>query len=550
MLKLADLRKTTRRASDDRRAVYPRYLRDRALAPRIELALRYMESMLGRPRRDLDAEMVVQLFGDHKLAGCIVGCLAATYRHCARTVGEMLAPDRVASLAERHLLTPSDLRLWMYRRANEALPGFVGGHERAPFVRAAADELELTSEQLEELLVLDAPANAILVRTGPLPTVDDVIARFNYETVSALLANASLVRLSLASAPIDLTAMRALCEQAGVRADMTRRELVLHGRQDARSGWARQGARVVRLCTALLACGLPMRTGEAIVESPAGGQWLFRLDAEALAYLGARPSADRKADFTTAALLAAWQRTDALMASFAALRRAGGAEGWSLRRASEPVIAAGDIIPAICVATRGVRRVALVPEPATAAGMTRMAQLSQRLPLVTWNASDAIGGRAQADPDESLTCVFRFVDREDLGGLPALCARAADAVALRADESRLNALWEQVRSTGALTEARVAEWLGCREEDVPERLAQPAVQTSRDQNGIQYVEGFGLCSSEVLRRAHQAARDVELLRGDQPTGGAWTMRVLGRRLREVTGAIAGIECLIAYLGAA
>src|SRR5262245_44225398 len=99
MLKLADLRKTTRRSGEgDLRTVYPRFLRDRTLAPRIELAIRYFERMLGRPRRELDAEVIVGLFGDHKLARCIVVCLAAYYRHRARTFAEVLPEPTVATL--------------------------------------------------------------------------------------------------------------------------------------------------------------------------------------------------------------------------------------------------------------------------------------------------------------------------------------------------------------------------------------------------------------------------------------------------------------------
>ena len=74
MLKLTDLRKTTRRVvkDDDLRVVYPRFLRDRSLGPRIELATRYLEKMVGHARRELDQEVVAQLFGDHKLARCII----------------------------------------------------------------------------------------------------------------------------------------------------------------------------------------------------------------------------------------------------------------------------------------------------------------------------------------------------------------------------------------------------------------------------------------------------------------------------------------------
>src|SRR6185437_6389952 len=123
MLKLADLRKTTRR-SGDMRVVYPRFLRDRALAPRIEMAIRYLESMLGHPRRELDGEVIVQLFGDHKLARCIVACLAASYRHRPRTFAEVLPDDQAAALVERGLGDPSALRLWIFRRVNAESNGF------------------------------------------------------------------------------------------------------------------------------------------------------------------------------------------------------------------------------------------------------------------------------------------------------------------------------------------------------------------------------------------------------------------------------------------
>src|SRR6185312_3028466 len=155
MLKLADLRKTTRRAGDgDLRVVYPRFLRDRTLAPRIEMAVRYLERMLGHPRRELEAEVIVQLFGDHKLARCILACLAETYRHRPRPFAELLPPERVAALAARGLTDASTLRLWLFRRANAELPGFVGGAERAAFLRAAGQELSLAPDLFETLITL------------------------------------------------------------------------------------------------------------------------------------------------------------------------------------------------------------------------------------------------------------------------------------------------------------------------------------------------------------------------------------------------------------
>lgn len=385
MLKLSDLRKTTRK-SGERRVVYPHFLRDRSLAPRIELAIRYLESMVGHPRRELEQEVALKLFGDHKIARCVVACLASTYRHRPRTFAEELAPAQVEALATAGVSGPSDLRLWLYRRANVAPePGFVGGAERAPFLRAAGDDLGLTIEQLERLIALDHPANALLVRLGPIPTADDVIARFNAATVAALLANATSVRVSLnklptggsrrrasdgSPAPRSLTEIvQALCEHAGVAADVTCETLTLYGRQDALESWARHGARLARLLTTLLATGLPARSGEAIIAAPTGDEWVFRLPTETLAMIGAAADptgADALA--AASALLASWERADAFAADVATLRRAGDMDGWSVRRATEPLVTAVGATTVLYTCLRGDQRAYLAPPPGIAVG--------------------------------------------------------------------------------------------------------------------------------------------------------------------------------------
>ena len=233
MLKLSDLRKTTRRASGgNARTLHPHFLRDQSLSPRIEMAISYLESMLGRPRHELDQEVVVQLFGDHKLTHCIVACLASSYRHCCRSFAEVLPAEQVSALASRGITTPSELRLWLFHQVNAGLPGFVGAVERAPFLCQAGAMLGLEIEQIETLIALDTPEQAILIRIGPRPTPADVIARFNYHTVAAVLASAPEVHLSLAAAPHHASIIRELCILAGVRAELAGRELVLHGQQD------------------------------------------------------------------------------------------------------------------------------------------------------------------------------------------------------------------------------------------------------------------------------------------------------------------------------
>lgn len=549
MLKLADIRKTTRRTSaGDLRSVHPRLLRDRSLAPRIEMTLRYMESMLSRPRRELDAEVVVQLFGDHKLARAIVACLASTYRHRARSFAEVLPADHCAALARAGILTPSDLRLWIFRRVNAELRGFAGAAERAGFLRAAAIELELPPHQMDTLLALDAPANAVLTRIGPRPTPEDVIARFNYETLAALLANAPLLRLSLRAAG-DAPGIRALCDALDVRAEVAGRELVLHGRQDALNGWARHGARLVRLLSTLLVCGLPARSGEATIAAPDGSAWLFRLDGEMLAYLGAAPAGD--APFAAADVLACWRRADAFAAEVAALRRAGALDaGWALRRTAEPLVLDGVVLPALFSLTNGANRVLLTPPPATPAARDRLMELAGRLPLVVLDSTDENDTTTLSMSDEAELTVLRYVRRGDAAALPDLIARAVARVERRAADARVEALLAEVERAGVLTEPLLAERLGCTEEDVPAALGRPPLRAASQRRGLRYVEGFGLCRADVLARAREAADDVTRLRGEQPVGQAWVLRQLGRRLRQVTGASEGIECLIAYLGAA
>lgn len=549
MLKLADIRKTTRRTSaGDLRSVHPRLLRDRSLAPRIEMTLRYMESMLSRPRRELDAEVVVQLFGDHKLARAIVACLASTYRHRARSFAEVLPADHCAALARAGILTPSDLRLWIFRRVNAELRGFAGAAERAGFLRAAAIELELPPHQMDTLLALDAPANAVLTRIGPRPTPEDVIARFNYETLAALLANAPLLRISLRAAG-DAPGIRALCDALDVRAVVAGRELVLHGRQDALDGWARHGARLVRLLSTLLVCGLPARSGEATIAAPDGSAWLFRLDGEMLAYLGAAPAGD--APFAAADVLACWRRADAFAAEVAALRRAGALDaGWALRRTAEPLVLDGVVLPALFSLTNGANRVLLTPPPATPAARDRLMELAGRLPLVVLDSTDENDTTTLSMSDEAELTVLRYVRRGDAAALPDLIARAVARVERRAADARVEALLAEVERAGVLTEPLLAERLGCTEEDVPAALGRPPLRAASQRRGLRYVEGFGLCRADVLARAREAADDVTRLRGEQPVGQAWVLRQLGRRLRQVTGASEGIECLIAYLGAA
>lgn len=548
MLKLSDLRKTTRRASGGNgRTLHPHFLRDQSLSPRIEMAISYLESMLGRPRHELDQEVVVQLFGDHKLAHCIVACLASSYRHCCRSFAEALPAEQVSALANRGITNPSELRLWLFHQVNAGLPGFVGAVERAPFLRQAGALLGLDIEQIETLITLDTPEQAILVRIGPRPTPADVIARFNYHTVAAILANAPEVHLSLAAAPHNASIIRELCLLAGVRAELAGRELTLHGQQDVLDGWTRHGVKLVRLLVSLLACGLPVRTGEAVVAAPQGDQWRFRLTAETFAYLGQHdPGAG--ASFALADLLECWRAQETVMADFASARRSQNGDGWVLRRAIEPLVLDGAVLPSLFVAHRGNQRVPLLLAPASEDGARQLAGLAARYPLVILRIAN---GRSEALEIKRVSGLLEmtYTQRKDMAQLPALLGQAVGDVEERSTARRLEAVFEEASDAGVLTEQQLAERLACDSEELPVVLARPETRTLAKTYNMHYIEGFGLCATQVLMRARAAARDVVNHR-EWAGSTLQVMRQLSRRLREVTGASEGIECLIAYLGAA
>ncbi len=306
---------------------------------------------------------------------------------------------------------------------------------------------------------------------------------------------------------------------------------------------------------------------------------------------------DAGPDIDATTLLAAWECADAFAAYVAALRRTGALDGWSLRRAQEPLVTAagGAIMLFSCL--RGDERAYIAPPPATVTGAQRLAALATRVPLLildptskvveaTPNArtsdekvagvivdaeSDTVGERgAQAStntmvvttaPDPLAPVAATVIapptlryrgqrDRAALAALPTLLAQVTAGVARRADVSQWAAVFAEALASGALTEARLAERLGCAEDDIAARLADPQTQAARIAQGLQYVEGFGLCAVETLERAQTAAQDVASKWQAEAQGGALMTRMLSRRLREITGASEGIECLIAYLNAA
>ena len=80
---------TTRR-SGGQLNVYPRLLRDGSMLPRIALAINYFESLLGHEQQELQPAMLVELFGDPRLARGISAALGSSYRFRPRRIEDVV----------------------------------------------------------------------------------------------------------------------------------------------------------------------------------------------------------------------------------------------------------------------------------------------------------------------------------------------------------------------------------------------------------------------------------------------------------------------------
>ncbi len=323
----------------------------------------------------------------------------------------------------------------------------------------------------------------------------------------------------------------------------------MHGQRDALDSWSRHGAQLVRLLSLLLSCGLSVRSGTATIMAPYGGEWLFRFDDDVLAYLGGA-SGSATPRYAPQTCLSTWQSAAALVADFAFTRRAGAADGGALRRVTEPLAVAAGVVPALCVGLRETERVSLVPAPTSDSESAALAELARRVPLVVVHMGAMPDEAAQDAQTAEWPVRFYWSERGDTHMLPERLHHATLAAERTQARSRMDEMLNEARQRGVLAERLIAERLACTEEELAERMREPTTRAELNGLDLGYVEGFGLCRMDVLARAHAAAAEVTHTRKDQPVGPAWTARVLGRRLREVTGMGEGIECLIAYLGAA
>jgi len=508
-----DIPKTTRKGDDGRlRRLYPRFAKDRTQLPKIELAIGYLDGMVGRRRGDLTPDIVLELFGDPKLARCMLASLADTYRYRIPEFADVIGDAAARDLAAWNLLTPIDLRGHAYLAANDRFGGFVSDTDRPAFLDALAAPLGLEPRQVDELLHLDAERNAVLIRVGDRPWADDVLARYNALLTLSTLRHASAVELVLPG--LDAATIATVCTRQEVVSRGIGPDIVcLSGRRNALGSWSGFGARVARcaLQLVLLAPGTP--TGRATVHL--GDQSLdFVLDGPAVAALRPKRRLGAGTDGVVRAAL--------LMDGVATLRRqagGGGTNGWTMRRATEPLVADGALVLPEIVFTRDEATIAVAPVPPGAgrdAALTALAEINRVRPTIALGADLA-----------DLPCL----PSTDAAALMALLDRIADRTG--AGTSPLGILREEIAAAGWIPVPRLIDLLGGAD-DLTGRL----LPLTADGDAAM-VPGFGLCRvallDDLLDRLPAGPLDVAAVRatvsvrvGDGPGADALTLHLLGR----------------------
>lgn len=515
--RLQDLCKTTRRSTGHGLPrLFPRILGDDRLDPRLHIAIRFFETNLGQPRRALDAEALVALFGDPRLARGLVRCLARTYSYCPRPLADVLGTARATALAARGLATPRDLRTRAYERANQD-GGFVAPERRTDFL---ADLLEgLGANDLERALWLDAPDQAVLVRDGPMPTAADIRTCYNVQVLETVLGTSPESHFALRG---DRALVEAVAARHAVRVGLNGTTVTLYGQSDAVGSWTRHGTRVARVALTLLGNGT-LGPGRAIVQR-AEQRYEVRLDAPFLSK--ALPQRCWAAPAST------WDVPDTVVQAIHTLRRHGRLAGWRLSWWPEPFVAAPGLLWPELTLHRGATRIGLLPLTTTqlAADAVALGGLAERLSCI-------ILAHPEVPPD--LPPQLRVVPSRDahLAGLladqlePNEVSNTGDAL-----PEWLGTLLSVIRSVGSLAESDLAQRLGCTAEEVQSHLAALA-DTAGD---VVYIDGFGLCTASLL--AHARTLVDEETAGHE---GQLDLTRLGRRLREVVGHNEGLHALIA-----
>ncbi len=488
---LTDFKKTTRKV-DGRQILYPHQLRDDRFVAAISYAIDYYERMVARPRCEFHADTLLEFFGDPKLARGIVACLGRTYAWYEQRFADVIEPGTHALLWASGITTPAHLRAYLYRYVNSHQHGFLPSSARTVILEAICQELPIDRAQLELLLTLDAPANAVLTKTAGTPDAREIVALYNYHSLVTALSYAESLQVTLHGAIFPaIRTVHNIARRYGLTylvdhgpAGIFGKEVTvtLSGTRDALGSFRGSGRRIVRALLRLLAAhpDNPV-TGEAVVHLR-GRLCHLVLDKRALKTLGVQATMADGDD--------AWEveGSEQLRAAWSRAFVRGETGGWRLRRDPEPIITEHGVIVPDFGLQRGAQRASLVLATTSTAVEALLKPLK------------ALGGRSpivvSAPPHLARRLAGLGVVVVPAGDTPVPRALATALPSPTALAERHTTKWQRIErildAEGFVDEARLGEVL-----DIDAPQIEATVRNWRASE-VTYIPGVGLCTSETV----------------------------------------------------
>lgn len=514
-----DIPKMTRKGKDGApRRIFPRFIRDQTMHPKVGLAIDYLEGMIGRKRSELSPDVVLDLFGDPKLARCMLACLAESYRYRSLEIAEVVGDDAAVALAGWDLMSPADLRAHLYRLANSTEGGFVGAAERSSFLATAAVPLGLTGDQLSTLLTLDAEPHQRLIRIGPKPESADVVARYNLILLSSVLRNASPLEISTPG--LDPMIVDTVLSRYGVDGRRSGSDSIrLVGRRNAFGSWASFGPRVSRVALHLLV--LSPRPADLHAVIHLGDQVSeLTLDGKSLAnVIPAQRGAADAAGVIRATIL------DEDVTAHRRRRASVDFAGWSVRRLSDPIVASDAMLLPDLAFVRGNLVVPIVAIPT---GLGREISLNAAQVVGAQRPVVALGAFDAQRPSPGVYAL----SRPDAGSLIEVLDTILADYTVEATPQTM--LWSELEETGWVSATRMSELF-------TDTTLPVEIQRWLDDGLAAIVPGFGMGRTgfldDMTDRFASGPADIGSVRGriaaeigDGPAADALTLHLLAQHL--------------------
>ena len=492
-LALTDLKKTTR-TTELGRQLYPYQIRDDRYLAALSYAIGYYEQMVGRRRSEFESSVLLEFFGDPKLARGLVACLGRTYRWHQQSFAEVLSAEQWQTLQARQLDSPAALRALLYTYVNQHHAGFLLPDQHETVFQQLCADLPLSPQQFAELMGLDAEDAALLVRSGTAPEAVDVVAAYNFHALETVLRNAKSITLTLSGAvwPMMLS-VRNLARRYHLTFDVVEgprdlfgQQLIItwHGRKDALHSWSRYGRKVVRAVLRLLAAHPDAPLSGLAQVALQGSTYVVNLGPRELATLGVEARSHGKGaevweTMLDSSLAQAWSRAASKQLT----------ADWRIRRDPEPIITERGVLVPDFVALRNTQRVALFV-PATATSLTHMLDQLAGLDTAVVVAPHEV---AAAFRDLNIPLVT-YTDTPEVEAIVAALEAHFPAAAARQSLDRWSRLYKHLLAHGFVADAELPAMLECATLD-------DAVRTLRNwrTHEVQYVPGLGLCTHQRLQ---------------------------------------------------